>query len=115
MCEPSEVRTGRSGHPLDVRHADWTRLEAVLTGIATDHHRSLDRRHEVLRLWFEVPGPAQIPEVGRARAPNGFVYLDLAGVVGCLGQLPRAVPNIEVVEVSGGSHGGLVGVEALVN
>jgi len=53
----------------------------------------------------------------KSREPvRSITWLDLpvAGVVGGLGQVPRAELGIEVTQVVGGGHRGLLGVEALV-
>src|SRR5215831_3306727 len=93
-----------------------TRTSQVLPGgVAPDQHRRLDGRNEILRLALQVLGAAQIPEVRGAGAPDGPVDLHLTRVVRGLGELPGAVPHVEVVEISRGRDRGLLGIEPLVD
>ena len=75
----------------------------------------MDLRYEVLGLPAQVLGLGQRPEIRRAGGADRPAHLHLARVVGSLGQRPRAEHRVEVAQVGGGGHRGLLGIEPLVD
>ena len=92
-----------------------THAEPVTGGILADHGGGVDLRDELLGLLAQEPRPRQRPEVLAADGTDRTENLHLAGVVGRLGQRPRAELRIQVAQVGRRGQGRLFRVESLVD
>src|SRR5215468_6024006 len=91
------------------------RRETIAFRLTADQRRRLDGRYVVLGLIAEDGSASELPEVVGAEHVDGPQDLHLASVVGGLGQLPGPEHRVEVCEVPGGSHRGLLRIEPLVD
>ncbi len=113
--EAPEIGGRGYGERVEGDGIDLVEVEAVAVGIAADHRRRVDLRHELLRLAPQVARLGERPEVARAGLLDRARHLDLAGVVRGLGERPRAELVVEVAQVRRGGDRGLLGIEPLIH
>src|SRR5438309_3552295 len=113
--QPPKICRRRRLDRLELRGGVRGDLEAVSVRSPRDERDRLDGRHEILRLGAEVAALGELPEVGRPREPDGARDLDLARVVGSLGEEPGSELFVQIAKVRSGGGRRFLGVEPFVD